>query len=93
MVDGCGVAVQAEVGSAVAEVGRAVNVTEKIKERTSTGFARFALLRASLQRKEESLFCVFAARLKPWATKPNSCGSRLRQTFLGLFSMVSMNTF
>jgi hypothetical protein len=27
-------------------------------------YARFALLRAGLRRKEESLFCVFAARLK-----------------------------
>jgi deoxyinosine 3'endonuclease (endonuclease V) len=62
--------VQAEVGSAVAEVGRAVNVTEKIKERTSTGFARFALLRAGLRRKEGSLFCVLTARLKPC---PDTC--------------------
>jgi len=37
-------------------------------------YARFALLRAGLRRKVGSLFCVFAARLKPCPDTCMACG-------------------
>ncbi|MBZ5491059.1 MAG: hypothetical protein LAO76_09020 [Acidobacteriia bacterium] len=53
-----------------AGMGRAGIVKEKIKKSEIGGYARSALLRAGLRRKEGSLFCVFTARLKPC---PDTC--------------------
>jgi hypothetical protein len=62
MVDGCGAAVQADVGCRI--------VRENIKSGSLAAcYARFALLRAGLRRKE-GFFCFFTARLKPC---PDTC--------------------